>query len=105
MFKKVWKGPLSRMVEDVSSLSCLVALVFVLMASACPALAEETAQGAQKAPEPKVLSLPYAFYNDSFGAAVGYVYGGTGYLQPQTTMTCNRHCRVQQRAGLLSAHP
>ncbi len=86
MFKKVWEGSLSSMGAGLSSWCCIVAFMIVLRASASPALAEEPPQGALKAPEPSVLSLPYAFYNDSFGAAAGYVYGGTGYLQPQTTI-------------------
>jgi hypothetical protein len=30
------------------------------------------------------ISLPYGFYNDSFGAAVAYVYSVVGYPQPQS---------------------
>ena len=36
--------------------------------------------------EQKTLSVPYAFYNDSFGAAVGYVYGKIGYPQKQASL-------------------
>jgi len=32
------------------------------------------------------LSLPYAFYNESFGFAVGYVYGVVGRPQQQATL-------------------
>jgi hypothetical protein len=32
------------------------------------------------------LSLPYAFYNQNFGAAVGYVYGASGWPQKQATL-------------------
>jgi hypothetical protein len=35
--------------------------------------------------EPKKLKLPYAFYNESFGAAVGFIYGVSGYPQKQAT--------------------
>jgi hypothetical protein len=34
----------------------------------------------------QTLSLPYAFYNESFGFAVGYVYGIVGHPQKQTTL-------------------
>ena len=34
----------------------------------------------------QTLSLPYAFYNDSFGLAVGYVYGVVGRPQKQATL-------------------
>ena len=33
--------------------------------------------------EDRVISIPYAFYNDSFGFAVGYVHAVNGYPQPQ----------------------
>jgi len=34
----------------------------------------------------ETLNLPYAFYNDSFGAAVGYVSGVVGYPQRQSAL-------------------
>ena len=34
----------------------------------------------------QTLSLPYAFYNESFGFAVGYVYGVVGRPQKQSTL-------------------
>jgi len=34
----------------------------------------------------QTLSLPYAFYNDSFGFAVGYVYGMVGRPQKQASL-------------------
>ena len=34
----------------------------------------------------RTLSLPYAFYNESFGFAVGYVYGIVGRPQKQATL-------------------
>jgi hypothetical protein len=36
----------------------------------------------------QVLSLPFPFYNEKFGAAAGYVYGVTGYpQQPSAILT------------------
>ena len=32
------------------------------------------------------LKLPFAFYNQSFGAAAGFVYGVSGWPQPQSTL-------------------
>ena len=32
------------------------------------------------------FTLPYAFYNERFGAAVGAAYGAAGWPQPQATM-------------------
>jgi len=47
-------------------------------------------QGVRVGPDGKVeestLALPYAFYNDSFGFAVAYVYGLVGKPQKQATM-------------------
>ncbi len=34
----------------------------------------------------QTLSLPYAFYNESFGFAVGYAYGVVGRPQKQATL-------------------
>ena len=34
----------------------------------------------------QTLSLPYAFYNESFGLSAGYVYGVVGYPQKQSTL-------------------
>jgi len=40
--------------------------------------------GPDKRFEQKHLRVPHAFYNDSFGTAVGFVYGITGYPQKQS---------------------
>ena len=37
-------------------------------------------------PAEQVLSVPYAFYNEAFGVAAGYVYGVVGYPQKQATL-------------------
>jgi hypothetical protein len=34
----------------------------------------------------QTLSLPYAFYNESFGFSAGYIYGVVGYPQKQSTL-------------------
>lgn len=34
----------------------------------------------------QALNLPYAFYNESFGTAVGYVYGINGFPQKQSSL-------------------
>ena len=36
--------------------------------------------------EEKTLAVPYAFYNDAFGVAAGYVYGKVGYPQKQASV-------------------
>jgi hypothetical protein len=32
------------------------------------------------------LNLPFAFFNETFGVAAGYVYGVSGWPQPQSTL-------------------
>jgi len=48
------------------------------------------AVGVMAGPDGKVVSsklnLPFAFYNETFGVAAGYVYGVTGWPQPQSTL-------------------
>jgi len=57
-----------------------------LMFTYCPALAQDSTEGTAKAPDSQELKIPYAFFNTAFGAAVGYVYGGTGFPQRQSTV-------------------
>lgn len=66
-------------------LGCMVAII-MFMAWACPARADETPAGTAKTTDSKELKIPYAFYNTSFGAAVGCVYGSAGFPQPQSTV-------------------
>lgn len=89
------RGPrgLSEKMNIIRSYSAILALMlFMTMLMACPVRAEEAPDDAVKVtepvktPEPEKLILPYAFYNESFGAAVGYVYGITGYPQPYSTI-------------------
>ena len=86
MIQKDWKGCLAHMDITISSMGNIVVMVIMFLVSACLVLADETSEVAVKVSEYKELKIPYAFYNDSFGAAVGYVYGGTGYPQPQSTV-------------------
>jgi hypothetical protein len=37
-------------------------------------------------PQSSKLNLPFAFYNETFGVAAGYVYGVGGWPQPQSTL-------------------
>ena len=42
-------------------------------------------QGDESNHEPDALGVPYAFYNENFGFAVGYAYGRTRFPQPQAS--------------------
>lgn len=73
----------------------LIVLSLLMLAfTPCPAFALDELESPAKASPGstavpsgvKELSVPYAFYNDSFGAAAGYVYGLSGYPQPQATV-------------------
>jgi len=61
-------------------------LVLVMTATAFPVYG----QGIRVSPDGNVvestLSLPYAFYNENFGFAAGYVYGVVGKPQPQASL-------------------
>ncbi len=60
-----------------------------LWGMALPALvyaSEEEIKSTDTKKEHQVLQLPYAFYNESMGASVGYVYGAVGYPQKQSSM-------------------
>jgi hypothetical protein len=60
----------------------------VLLALLIPeiARAQEIAVGPDGKPFQQSFALPYAFYNEKFGAAAGFAYGTAGYPQPQATM-------------------
>ncbi|MCX5851565.1 MAG: hypothetical protein NT072_05860 [Deltaproteobacteria bacterium] len=62
----------------------MVLLFFIL--SSLPAYGQSVLVRKDREFEPKTLSLPYAFYNKSFGVAAGYVHGYAGYPQKQMTL-------------------
>ena len=91
LFRRTGKGYYSR--ESVQLRTKIVKntriFIGILLLCALPVMlvhAKDSAEDTAKASDSKVLNLPYAFYNDSFGAAVGYVYGATGYPQKQSTV-------------------
>ena len=63
---------------------------FLLLASMVWTATSAFGQGIRVGPDDQVvestLSLPYAFYNENFGFAVGYVYGVVGRPQKQATL-------------------
>jgi hypothetical protein len=58
----------------------------LLLVCAQQALGQAIRVGPDGEATKQTLSLPYAFYNESFGFAVGYVYGIVGSPQKQTTL-------------------
>ena len=60
-------------------------LLFFLLSSVS-AFGQEVRVGPDGEFSEQTLSLPYAFYNESFGFAVGYVYGVVGRPQKQATL-------------------
>jgi hypothetical protein len=64
----------------------LLLVMLLLMLSAEMVAAQGIVLGPDGQPVKQSFSLPYAFYNEKFGAAVGFAYGTAGYPQPQSTM-------------------
>lgn len=61
-------------------------LLFLLLVLCHPAFAQGIRVGPDGEFSEQTLSLPYAFYNENFGFAAGYVYGKVGSPQKQTTL-------------------
>jgi len=56
-------------------------LVLILLSAGTTVYGQTIYVGPDKTFKPKTLSIPYGFYNENFGAAVGYVYDLVGYPQ------------------------
>jgi hypothetical protein len=61
-------------------------LVLFLLSVGTTVYGQSIYVGPDKTFKPKTLSIPYGFYNEHFGAAVGYVYGVVGYPQKQSAI-------------------
>ena len=61
-------------------------LVCLFLLFCHPAFAQGIRVGPDGGFSEQTLSLPYAFYNENFGFAAGYVYGKVGSPQKQATM-------------------
>ena len=64
----------------------IIFLVLLLLFPWHTALGQNIYVGPDKEFRQKKLKVPYVFYNDAFDAAVGFVYGRTGYPQKQSTL-------------------
>ena len=61
-------------------------VVFIVFVTAESSFGLGVFVGPDEKAEPRILSLPYGFYNESFGLAAAYVYGITGYPQKQSAI-------------------
>ncbi len=62
------------------------AIVFFSLLCACGVYAQSILVSPDKVLEKKVLKAPYAFYNEAYGAAGGFVFGITGAPQDQAAV-------------------
>jgi len=69
----------------IAAIFYLIACLFFFLSSVS-AFGQSVRVGPNGEFSAQTLSLPYAFYNDSFGFAVGYVYGVVGHPQKQATL-------------------
>jgi len=60
--------------------------ILLILLSGVPAFGQSVRVGPNGEFSAQTLSLPYAFFNESFGFAVGYVYGVVGRPQKQATL-------------------
>lgn len=76
-----------------------------LLAGGIAGLLSPLSAGAEEAgtAEKEVLSVPFAFYNEAFGAAGGYVYGLSGYPEPQSKLLATGMVGTQGSAMLFVA--
>ena len=66
-------------------IACAVFFVFVLL-TGVPSFGQGVRVGPDGEVSTQTLSLPFAFYNENFGFAAGYVYGVVGHPQKQSTL-------------------
>ncbi len=62
-----------------------VSFVFVLL-TGVPSFGQGVRVGPDGEVSKQTLSIPFAFYNENFGFAAGYVYGVVGHPQKQSTL-------------------
>ncbi len=66
--------------------SICISLLILLVVTVMNANAVGVMVGPDGEPKTTKLQLPFLFYNESFGAAAGYVYGVSGWPQKQATL-------------------
>ena len=73
------------MISNMVRYACIGILLFV-NCFCSTAFGQGVAVGPDGKSASQPLSVPYAFHNEKFGAAVGYVYGLVGYPQKQSSL-------------------
>ena len=61
-------------------------VIWMILATALPCFGQAVFVGPDGKTQPQTLSLPYAFYNESFGFAAGYTKGVVGSPQKQSAL-------------------
>lgn len=83
----LFKGKPFVFAAQASNLSGLgLAVLLIVLALALPARGQGITVARDGTTATTPLALPYAFYNTSFGAAAGFVYGAAGWPQKQATV-------------------
>jgi hypothetical protein len=68
------------------SFSTILQAALLLLLLTLPAYGQGVTLGKDGTFKPGELALPYAFFNQNFGAAAGFVYGSSGWPQKQATL-------------------
>jgi hypothetical protein len=77
---------LKEFIKMIKHIGPLILLLFCFLMSPSPSVGQDIFVGPDGKFEEQTLSVPYAFYNESFGAAVAYAYGKVGYPQKQSAI-------------------
>ncbi len=80
----------------------IISWLFILFLSYGPAVfAQDVRVGPDGKFSEQTLNLPYAFYNENFGFAGGWIYGKVGSLQKQATLLATGIIGTKGGMGLL----
>lgn len=82
-----------------------VVLMVVVLLGACPFAAAHGKEGAPPEPqtEPQALALPFPFYNEKFGGALGFVYGLNAFPEKQSRLIATAFAGTNGAAMLFLA--
>ena len=72
--------PRDEMLKSSWCLGVIAGLLFLSQLGLCATARADTGGSASY----ETLAIPFPFYNESFGFALGYVYGRSGWPEPQS---------------------